>query len=452
MSAGARSYVPHTDAERQEMLARIGVESVQDLFQAVPAAYRFPKVRLPDPVSEPEILAELRALADDNLDVQRTACFLGAGAYNHFVPSVVGHITGRSEFYTAYTPYQPEISQGTLQSIFEYQTMICALTDMEVSNASHYDGATAMAEAVIMAHSISRGKRTKVVLSPTIHPEYRDTVRTYTQGMGLTLVGDESLRNDLASLVGLVDDETACLIVQTPDFLGRILDLEGVADAVHARKALLVVACDPISLGMLRPPGDFGADIVVGDGQALGNPISYGGPSLGFFTCREEHVRRMAGRLVGQTVDNQDRTGYVLTLATREQHIRRERATSNICTNQGLNALAAAVYLAAMGKCGLAHVARLCYHRAHYAAQQIAQLEGYQMVSSAPFFKEFVVRCPIPVEELNDTLLSEYDILGGYDLGQVYPELQNAMLLCVTEMNTVDQIHELVDALEEAAL
>ena len=445
------TYVPHTDAERGEMLARIGVPRCKDLFEGVPDSCRFPEIGLPAPVSEIEIMSELRAMSEANVDLQHAACFLGAGAYNHYVPSVVHHLISRSEFYTAYTPYQPEVSQGTLQGIFEYQTMICSLTGMEASNASHYDGATAMAEAVIMAISAGRGRRRRVILSPTVHPEYRETVRTYTQGMGTTIVGDDTLSNDLSALVEMVDDETACLIVQSPDFLGRILDLQGIAEAVHAHKALLVVACDPIALGMLKPPGEYGADIAVGDGQSLGNGLNYGGPYLGFFACNKKHVRRMAGRLAGQTVDTRGRRGYVLTLATREQHIRRERATSNICTNQALNALAASVYLAALGKCGLAKVAELCYHKAHYAARSIAMLDGYEVDLTVPFFKEFVVRCPRSIPDLNRSLLDDYDIVGGYDLGRAYPELQDHMLLCVTEMNTREEIERLVTALEEVA-
>ena len=445
------TYVPHTDAEQKEMLAQTGVQELAELFETVPEAYRFPEVKLPEPVSELEIMAELREISETNVNLEHVACFLGAGAYHHYIPSVVNHVLSRSEFYTAYTPYQPEISQGTLQSIFEYQTMISALTGMEVSNASHYDGATAMAEAVIMAISVSRGRRKKVVMSPTIHPEYRETVRTYTQGMGVTIVGDGSLANDLGALTNMVDDQTACLTVQNPDFLGRILDLDGLADGVHSRRALLVVACDPIALGMLKPPGEYDADVAVGEGQPLGNPLSFGGPYLGFFACKREYVRRMAGRLVGQTVDVRGNTGYVLTLATREQHIRRQRATSNICTNQGLNALAAGVYLAALGKRGLAKVAQLCYHKAHYAAQLIALLEDYTVDLNVPFFREFLVRCPRPVSEINRRLLADYQILGGFDVGQVYSELQDHMLICVTELNSAQQIEGLVEALEEVA-
>jgi glycine dehydrogenase subunit 1 len=443
------SYVPHTEAEQRAMLARIGSASVRDLFAAVPEAHRFPEVSLPPPLSEPELLAELHALAARNLDLSTAPCFLGAGAYHHFVPSVVRHMTSRSEFYTAYTPYQPEISQGTLQTIFEYQTMICRLTGMEVSNASHYDGATALAEAAIMAVDVARGRRREVLLSPDIHHEYRQVVRTYTQAMDLDIVGDKEPNATLESLVQRVGPQTACLVVQTPDFYGRILDLSGLAEQVHARGALLVVVCDPISLGMLRPPGAFGADIVLGEGQPLGIGLQFGGPYLGFFACRMAHVRRMAGRLAGETVDAQGRRGYVLTLSTREQHIRREKATSNICTNQGLNVLAAAVYLSALGKCGLAQVASLCYHRAHYAARAIAALPGYAVDDAQPFFKEFVVRCPAPAREINRRLLQEHGTVGGLDLASVDPAREHEMLLCVTEMNPVAEIDRLVSALAE---
>lgn len=447
------AYVPHTDAERREMLAQIGLDSVEALFDVIPEAYRFPTLNLPRALSEMEVLAELRAVAGRNVDLQAHPCFLGAGAYQHFVPSVVDFVISRSEFLTAYTPYQPEISQGTLQAMFEYQSMICALTGMEVSNASHYDGATALAEGIIMAHAVGRGRKRRVVMAPTVHPEYRQTVRTYTQGMDLQIVGDDALPLDLDALVDQVDGDTSCLVVQSPDFLGRIVDLAGVADRVHAKGALLVVVVgNPIALGLLRPPGEYGADIALGEGQPLGNAISFGGPYLGFFACREEHVRRMAGRLVGQTVDADGKRGYVLTLSTREQHIRREKATSNICTNQGLNALAAAVYLAAMGKCGLPQVARLAYQKAHYAAESIAVLDDYHVDLGVPFFNEFVVRCPKSVADINDDLYEHFGMVGGYDLGRDYPELADHMLLCVTELHTAAQIDALVEALEAIAL
>ncbi|HOR01444.1 MAG TPA: aminomethyl-transferring glycine dehydrogenase subunit GcvPA [Anaerolineae bacterium] len=443
------SYVPHTDADRRAMLAAIGVRSIDELFADVPQSVRLPQVTLPAPLSEVEVMRELREMSEANADLDHMACFLGAGAYHHYVPSVVQHVLNRSEFYTAYTPYQPEISQGTLQTIFEYQSMICGLTGMDVSNASHYDGATAMAEAVIMALSVTRGKRRKAIVAPSIHPEYRQVVRTYTQGMNVEIVGDQDLEAGLDALAGFLDEETACAIVQVPDFFGRLESpkaLAALADAAHKVGALFVVVADPISLGLLKPPSTYGADIVVGEGQPLGIPVSFGGPYLGFFACREEYVRRMAGRLVGETVDGQGRRGYVLTLATREQHIRRERATSNICSNEALCALAAGVYLAAVGKRGLRQVAELCYHKAHYAADAIAQVPGFEVRRREPFFQEFVVRCPLRVAEVNDMLL-DWDIIGGYDLGEAYPHLDDHMLLCVTEMNTRQEIDDLVAAL-----
>jgi glycine dehydrogenase subunit 1 len=444
------SYVPHTDADRAEMLAAIGVEKVEDLFHDVPAACRFPELSLPEPLSEMEIMAELQALSEENLDCGHFTSFLGAGAYQHYVPRIVDHVISRSEFYTAYTPYQPEISQGTLQSIFEYQSMVCALTGMEVANASHYDGATSLAEAVIMALNVARGRRKKVIVSPAVHPDYRAVMRTYTQGMGLTIVGDEVTDNTIADLVALLDGDTACLIVQSPNFFGEIEDLDGLAEQVQAVKALLVVVTDPVSLGLLKPPGDYGADIVVGEGQALGNGLNFGGPYLGIFACRETHVRKMAGRLVGQTVDAEGKRGFVLTLSTREQHIRRERATSNICTNQALCALATAVHLAALGPGGLRQLAELCYHKAHFAAGRIAGLEGYELVTTKPFLKEFVIRCPGPAKSINDYLLAEWGIIGGYDLGRAYEGKEDHLLLCVTEVIRREEIDALVDALAEA--
>ena len=441
-------YIPHSDEDRKAMLAAIGVRSVEELFEDVPAHTRFPALDLPPALSEMEVRWELETLAEANLTAA-APCFLGAGAYRHFVPAVVDAVLRRGEFYTAYTPYQPEVSQGTLQAIFEYQTMICALTGMEVSNASHYDGATATAEAAIAAINVHRLKRRKVILSPFVHPEYRAVVRTYTQGMGLTIVGDEN--GGSAGLTDFLDDDTACLIAQYPDFLGRIEDLSGLAEAAHAVGALLVVVTDPIALGLLEPPGSFGADIVVGEGQGMGAGLNFGGPYLGFFATRMKYVRKMAGRLVGQTVDAEGKRGFVLTLSTREQHIRRERATSNICTNQGLVALAAAVYMAALGRCGMRQVAELCYHKAHYAKQRIVEINGFSGVNDKPFFKEFVVRCPRPVEEINEYLLDEWGIIGGYDLERDYPHLKDHMLLCVTELNPREEIDALVEALEEVA-
>ncbi len=445
------SFIPHTDADRQAMLGKVGVERVADLFHDIPASKRYVAFDLPEPLSEMEAGWELTGLSEANTAVNRHACFLGAGAYNHYVPSVVDYVLQRGEFYSAYTPYQPEISQGTLQAMFEYQSMICALTGMEVANASHYDGATALAEAVIMAINVQRHKRDKILLSPGIHPEYRQVARTYTQGMDLALVGDEEPTADLAALGAMVDDETAMLAVQNPNFFGQVEDLSSLAETCHAHEALLVVVADPISLGMFQAPGSVGADVVVGEGQSLGGGLNFGGPYLGFFATREKHVRRMAGRLVGETSDGDGRRGYVLTLATREQHIRRERATSNICTNQGLLALAASVYMAALGRCGLAQVAALCYNKAHYTAAALDALDGYEVRQDKPFFKEFVVKCPQPVSEINAYLLQEWDIIGGYDLGRDYAHLAQHMLVAVTETNTREEIDDLAAALEEMA-
>ena len=446
------SYSPATPTDRAEMLAAVGASQIDDLFADVPAAVRFPELDLPGPLSEMETLHELMDLAEANANSQHSPIFLGAGAYNHYSPSVVNHMILRGEFLTAYTPYQPEISQGTLQAIFEYQSMVAALTGMEVANASHYDGATSLAEAAIMAFSHAREKRHKVIVSPLVHPQYRAVLRTYTQGMGLTITGDEDHQAALPALTALLDSDTALFVLQSPNFLGQIEDLDGLAAQVHAAGALLAVVADPIALGLLKPPGHFGADIVVGEGQSLGLPLSFGGPYVGFFATRKDYVRKMAGRLVGETRDKNGRRGYVLTLSTREQHIKREKATSNICTNQGLMALAATVYLATMGKNGLRRVAELCWHKSHHAATQIAALPGYQVPAGRPFFQEFVVRCPRPVAEVNQHLFDEWDIIGGYDLGQDYPHLAGHMLVCVTEMNSRDEIDALVEALGELSV
>ncbi len=445
------TYLPHTDAERAEMLKTIGVQKMEDLFRDVPDKVRFPKLGLPPAISEMEVMWELQNISGANVNVGEFPCFLGAGAYNHYVPVTVDYVLSRSEFYTAYTPYQPEISQGTLQAMFEYQSMMCALTGMEVSNASHYDGATSAAEGVMMAVAVSRGARRKVVVSPAVHPQYRQVICTYTQGMELEITGDENLQAGLADLVKLLDDQTAALVIQNPNFFGQMEDVQGLADQVHAAGALLIVVADPISLAMFTPPGAYGADIVCGEGQPLGIPLSYGGPYLGYFTSRKALVRQMAGRIVGQTVDIDNQRGYVLTLSTREQHIRREKATSNICSNQGLMALAAAVYMSTMGKCGLRTVAELCYHKSHYAAEKIDALRGYVVDIRRPFFKEFVVKCPASVARVNRHLLHKWGIVGGYDLGRDYPHLKNHMLVAVTEMNRKEEIDALVAALKELA-
>lgn len=430
------------------MLEAIGVKSVADLFADVPPEHRFPPLNLPAPMSEPELMSALRAMSAANADAHGYSIFRGAGAYHHFVPAAVDQILRRGEYFTAYTPYQPEISQGTLQAIFEYQSLVCMLTGMEVANASHYDGGTAVAEAAIMALNVVRNRR-KIVVARGVNPQYRAVLRTYLQALDVQITGDETPGATIEDALALVDDQTALLIVQNPDFLGRLHDLRGLADQVHAQGALLCVHFDPIALGLFQTPGEVGADIATAEGQPLGIGLNFGGPYLGIFTTRQKYVHKIAGRLVGATRDVEGRLAYVLTLRAREQDIRRERATSNICTNQGLMALAAAVYMSLLGRQGLRRVAELCYHRAHYAAAQIAALPGYA-VEGGTFFKEFVVRCPRPVAEIN-AALRERRIIGGYDLSADEPQLGHAMLVAVTEMNSRADIDRLVAALRDAA-
>jgi glycine dehydrogenase subunit 1 len=363
---------------------------------------------------------------------------------------MINHMLLRGEFYTAYTPYQPEMSQGTLQAIFEWQSMIAALTGMDAANASHYDGATSLAEAVTVAVLHSKGKRRKVILSPNIHPQYRAVVRTYHQGTPNKFVGDKSGRATLDDLIDMLDDNTALLAVQYPNFFGQIEDLKTLAKKVHEAGALFCVVTNPIALGLLKSPGELGADIVVGEGQPLGIPLSFGGPYVGFFATKADYVRQIAGRIVGETVDHDGRKAYVMTLRPREQDIRRATASSNICTNQGLMALAGCIYLAVMGKHGLRRVAELCYHKAHYAAQKISELPGYSVDMSRPFFNEFAVTCPRPVNTINQVLFDEFNIIGGYDLGADYLDRRDQMLIAVTETNTKAEIDDLIAGLKVA--
>ncbi len=426
-------YLPNTDADRRAMLQEIGVGSIEELFLDIPEKVRNAQFKLPPPLSELELKRELSRLAGRNASLDRHACFLGAGSYRHFIPSTVEHVIGRSEFYTAYTPYQAEVSQGTLQTIYEYQSLVCQLTGMEVSNAGMYDGSTAAAEAALMACMIK--KRGKVSVLNTVHPTYRDVIRTYVQARNFSLETVESSSH--------ISSDSACVVVQQPDFFGCFEQIEGYVQKAHDVGALLIAIVDPISLGMFKPPGQYGADIAVADGQALGNPMSFGGPGLGIFACRREFVRQMPGRIVGKTADVDGKPGYVMTLVTREQYIRRERATSNICTSEALMALAATVYLATLGKTGLRQVAELCYHKAHYAAEKIARLKGYSLVFSKPFFKEFAIRCPVAPHQINQALLKE-GIIGGLDISHM---IDRAMLLCVTEMNTKQEIDKLTEIL-----
>lgn len=446
-------FIPHTDLEREKMLQAIGLNSLEALFDSIPEAHRFPALNLPPAMTEMEVMAQLRDLSNANENTQDLICFLGAGAYNHYIPAAVDSLIRRGEFFTAYTPYQPEISQGTLQAIFEYQSMISALTGMDASNASHYDGATAVAEAGILAYHHFRGKRNRIVVSPAVHPHYRATLRTYFKGYAdLQITGDESLSGDpVNDLTKNIDTNTALVLVQYPDFFGRIYDYTALSQAVHQAGSLLAVAVNPLALGLLKPPSEFGADIVVGEGQPLGIPLSYGGPYLGIFATKKDLVRKISGRIVGESVDAEGRKGYVLTLTAREQHIRREKATSNICTNQGLMALTSTIYMSLLGKSGLRQVADLCFQKAHYAAERINAIPGYSLIyNTTPFFHEFVVKCPKPVHETNFHLL-DHHILGGLDLGDYYPSLKNHCLMAVTEKNTREEIDFLCDVLSEVS-
>ena len=439
-------FIPHTESEREEMLRSIGVEKIEDLFAAIPEQHRFPKLGMLHGMTEMEASAQLKEMAEANLSLSNAVSFLGAGAYYHYIPAAIDNLISRGEFYTAYTPYQPEISQGTLQGIFEYQSLIARLTGMDCANASHYDGATACAEAGIMAYHQFRGKRKEILVSPGLHPHYQSVMRTYLSdfdGMYMISPTFNSLEDvNPQKLIDAVDENTAMVMVQYPDFFGQIFDFTELAEACHAKGALLCVCVNPIALGLLKTPGEMGADVVVGEGQPLGIPLSYGGPYLGIFAVRKELIRKVSGRIVGQTVDNRGQKSYVLTLTAREQHIRREKATSNICSNQGLNALTAAIYLSLLGKEGLKEVASLCYNKAHYAAKKISELKGFEVLNPGPFFHEFVVKCPKPVADLQEHLL-DHNILGGYDLSGSYPVFENCLLIAVTEMNSKQDIDDL---------
>ncbi|MBI4577699.1 MAG: aminomethyl-transferring glycine dehydrogenase subunit GcvPA [Planctomycetes bacterium] len=442
------SYVQNTDADRAAMLEAVGARSLEDLFASVPPALRLRRpLATPEGLDEPRLLAHLRELGSRNRTLDDGPSFLGAGAYDHHIPTVVDHVASRPEFYTSYTPYQPEASQGLLQVGFEFQSLMARLTGLDVVNASLYDGATATVEAALMARSAT-GRR-DVAVSRGVHPQYRAALATYLRAAGGSLreVPLEDARTDLAAARAGLGPEVAALVLQTPSFLGVIEDAAPLAAAAREAGALAVGVVDPISLGVLSPPGEWGADLACGEGQPLGCEVAFGGPYLGFIAAREEHLRRMPGRIVGQTVDREGRRGFVLTLQTREQHIRRERATSNICTNQALLALRASVYLSAMGPAGLAEVARQCVLKTRYALERLSRVPGYGVSIRAPHFKEFVLTCPRPAAEVNAALEAE-GILGGHDLSRDYPELGHALLLAFTERCPRESIERLARALE----
>lgn len=436
-------FIPNSDADRAEMLRVVGKPSVESLFEDIPAAKRFPTLRLPEGLSELEVLEEIEALAAKNLGAKDGAWFLGAGAYNHFIPSVVSAMASRGEFLTAYTPYQPEVSQGTLQTIFEYQSMAAALLGVAVVNASHYDVATALAEAVIMALKLDETRR-KVLLPKDLSPEYSDVVETYLSSFDARLVRYEGRPEDAE-----VDGSTACLVAGYPTFSGEIYGLEAAAKLAHEAGALFLVQADPLLCALLKSPGAQGADVVVAEGQSLGNPMNFGGPYLGMMGATERLMRRIPGRIVGEAKDAQGRRGYVLTLTAREQHIRREKAVSNICSNQGLSMLQTCVYLAAMGSVGLKTVAQLCWDKAHYAAGLVDSIPGFS-VRPARFFEEFLVETPVPAELLFG-LLGKRHIVPGLPLSRYFPDRRNELLICVTEMNTRTQIDALASSLRTAA-
>jgi glycine dehydrogenase subunit 1 len=446
------AYIPNTDSDRDVMLKAIGIESVDDLFTQIPEGLRFNgELNIPARLDQITLARHFTALAKKNVSAEDAACFLGAGVYDHYVPPTVGAIIGRSEFLTAYTPYQPEVSQGTLQSIFEFQTLVCELFSMDVANASMYDGATALGEAAIMAGDIA-GRNHLIVLG-TVNPSYRRVIETYVHHMHLTVdfVGSRDGVTDLEALRMALTAETAAVIAQQPNFFGALEDMAAIGKLAHDNGALFVASVDPISLGVITPPGEYDADIVTAEGQSLGCPMGFGGPLLGLFSCKEKFLRRIPGRIVGQTTDADGKRAFVMTLRTREQDIRRERATSNICTNVALYALAGAVYLSTMGKQGLRQAAELSLQKAHYAATEIDKLDGYRLAfPQAHYFKEFVIQTPIDPVKINEKLMDR-GIIGGLPLAEDHPELGHAMLLCVTEQRTKDDIDRLVSALKEIA-
>lgn len=442
-------YVPHTPADQQAMLERIGLSSLEDLFASIPASLRVNGLLdLPPALSEPEAVRELARIGAKNMDATQAPCFSGDGVYRHFTPSLVPAIMGRAEFFTSYTPYQPERSQGMLQSIYEFQTLTCQLLGMEVANASMYDGASALAEAVVMACSIKGINR--AIIPTTLHPAWTKVVRTYAQGQSIevVLLPHEGGVTDLEAVRAALETPSAALVIPQPNCMGRLEPVQTLAEEADKAGALVIAAVNPIAMALLKPPGEWPADIAVAEGQALGLPMNYGGPLVGLFACRRQYIRQMPGRLVGATVDGEGRRAYTLTLQTREQHIRREKASSNICTNEALFALGATVYMALLGRHGMKRVAELCVERAHEAYDAITALPGWEPVHPGPFFHEFAVRAPLRVPELNAILAGE-GIIGPVDLEPDNAMLEQTALFCCTEMITPDDIGRLVGILRK---
>ncbi|MGF7060290.1 aminomethyl-transferring glycine dehydrogenase subunit GcvPA [Brassicibacter mesophilus] len=444
-------YIPNTEGDKKLMLDSIGVKSIDDLFEDVPKELKFNrKLDISEALSESEIIKHMASLTDKNMSTDELTCFLGAGAYDHYIPSIVKHLAMRSEFYTSYTPYQAEISQGTLQVIFEYQTMLCNLTGMDVTNASMYDGPTAAAEASIMACENTRRK--SVIVSKTVHPEVRKVMSTYLRFRDIELKEVDMIDGvtDIEKLKSMVDKTTAGVVVASPNFFGIIEDVTEVEKITHENKANFIMYTDPISLGILKTPGELGADIVVGEGQSLGNKLNFGGPYLGFLATTSKLVRKLPGRIVGQTEDVDGKRAFVLTLQAREQHIRRFKATSNICSNQGLNMVMAAIYMTTMGKNGLREVAMQSTQKAHYAYNELIKSGKYKPLFNKPFFKEFAVTSDIEANKVNSELLAN-GILGGYELSKDYSGLNNGLLFCVTEKRTKEEIDKLARVMEVIA-
>lgn len=443
-------YLPHTAEDVEEMQKELGISSPEELFQDIPGGVRLHRpLSLPPPLSEPEILQDIGNLLERNLFWHKASVFLGGGHYVRHIPHAVDFLASRSEFYTAYTPYQPEVSQGTLQAIYEYQSVMAQLTGLDVSNASSYDGATALADAVRMAHQVN--SRPKALLSRAIHPHYRQVVRTYTsaEGQEIQEIPLQDGLTSLSALQAMLDSQTSCVVIQNPNFFGCVeANLKQAAEMVHRQGALFILSVDPISLGILAPPGEVGADIATGEGQPLGNPLSFGGPSFGFLATRKEYIWKLPGRLVGRTVDRNGKPCYVLTLQAREQHIKREKATSNICTNNALGALRALIYLCLMGAEGLKEVNLLSSSAARYACDNLTQLPGVHLLFPSPFLFEFALQLPLPPEGLNSELLN-HRIIGGYALERDYPEFKNGWLLAFTELTTKEQIDTLCHRVKE---
>ena len=442
-------YIPHTETDIREMLSAIGIKEIGELFHSIPEALRLEApLDLPPALPEADLTQALSQLASRNVNLEECAVFLGAGAYRHFTPSVVNHLLLRGEFLTSYTPYQPEVSQGTLQAIFEFQSFVCMLTGMEIANASIYDGASSLAEAVLMAHRVN--DRNEVLMARTVHPEYRQVVETYTRGIDFKITEVPYQKNgqtDLDFVRENVTDDTSSVVIQSPNFFGIVEQYAELGEFLKEKETLLiVVVAEATSLGILKPPGERGADIVAGEGQGWGLPVSYGGPHVGFFATREPFFRQVPGRIVGETVDRAGQRSYALTLATREQHIRREKATSNICTNQGLCALAATIWLAAMGKQGVRDVALQNLKTVNALKDKLQQLKGFGLRFLADTYNEFVLECPGPAQELHAKLLAA-NIVAGLPLGNFYPELDNCLLLCATEMNSEESLNHFADQL-----